>query len=431
MSHSAHRRTLRHHALFELNYLNVTASAYNRRGMLVRRTLFRVCGALGIASAVAACSNAESESVKARRPRPVRLETVSTYVARAATVFPGRVRANRQPAVSFRIPGRITELLVDVGDRVKKGTLLATLDPADFRTRVADAAASVAQAEANAARTGRAADRARRLFEGNAVSESERDQSKDLARSARARLESARQRLALARRELEYTRLVAPQGGVVTARMSDPGTNVEAGQSILQLSGERLEIQTNVPESALGATTTGAQAEARIPAVGGGFRPAQVIRVAQSAADRSVLFPVFVRLVEADARVVSGMAAEVRFAAAVAGERRLLTVSPSAIVGDPEGPFVWALEVAPKTGNGEQETLVARRRSVSVVRLTDRFALIGAGLQAGDKVATAGVNYLFDGQIVRPARLAPLVFEGTHTPFSSPEADLIPEVDRQ
>lgn len=376
------------------------------------------------AGALAACtpSTPSTPASSGTKPRPVRFAVAQPYTARDAAVFPGRVRAERRPSLSFRIPGRLTQVLVDVGDEVKEGAPIAFLDPSDFRTRVADATAAVAQAEANAARTKRTAERAERLFKGNAVSEAERDQTRDLAKSAQALLESARQRLELARRELAYTRLVAPESGVVVERRSDPGANVQAGQAIIRLSGDGLEIRTDVPESVLADVQNGGSTEVRIAALGGGFRSGKVIRVAKGAIGQGVLYPVFVRLDEREPRLVPGMAAEVKFVNVDTTAGALLAVPPSAVVGDPDGAFVWVLEDADSTS--DQKVWTAHRRSITVARLNGRSALVAEGLKSGERVATAGASYLSEGQRVRPARLAPVVFQGVHTPAPVP----VPEV---
>ena len=368
------------------------------------------------------CAPASSKTVDtSRRPRPVRLAPVRAAAQVETAVFPARVRAERQPALSFRIPGRVVTVAVDVGDEVEQGQLVALLDPNDFRTRVADAEAAVAQVQADAARTRRVAERAKRLFAAKAVSEAERDQTRDIAKSSAARLQSAVQRLALATRELEYTRLVSPERGVVVERLFDPGANVRAGQPIVRVSGDALEIRTDVPESALVNAKVGAQALVRLPSLGDTPVAGQVVRVTKGATDRSVLYPVFIRLTDPNLKLVPGLAAEVRFTAGPPGrlsERDpLLAVPPAAVGGDPDGAFVWVLEPAPAEsadGGGGDEVFVARRRGIRLVRITDRAALVSDGLRVGEKVATAGASYLFEGQRVRLARLAPSVFEGLH-----------------
>lgn len=370
----------------------------------------------------AACAGGEEAagSESAVRARPVRAQRAQVYRGERASLFPGRVRSESQPAVSFRVPGRIIQLRVDVGDRVRPGQLLAQLDPSDYRTRVDEAKAAVAQARAEAKRTQRTADRNARLFAGNAISEAAFDQSQDVAEAAAAQLASAEERLKLAQQELSYTKLNAPEAGVVVARPVDPGTNVRAGDPVVQLSGDRIEVRVDLPETALKDVRLGAEAQVRLPALEDRFRSARVVRISSGTARRQLLYPVFLRLTDDGARPVPGMSAEVQMPQVTELEGDLVSVPPTAVVGDPEGTFVWLLEPdegsgsepdgSAPTNEGDDGPLYrARRQSVSLAKLTGRAAVLSSGVGPEQQVVTAGVHYLSDGQRVRIARLPPLV----------------------
>ena len=399
----------------------------------------RLIAFLGVAAA--ATSGCTDEGLppgsKQDKVRPIRFTEVSPYLGEEISLFPGRVRAERQPGLSFRVPGRVSTITVDVGDSVTSGTLVAQLDASDYATRVADAKAAVAQARAEAARTRRTAERNERLFAGKALSESERDQAVDVAAAAAARLESAVQRLALAERELSYTRLVAPESGLVVGRFVDPSTNVEAGQSVLQMTGSSIEVRADVPETALSRAQVGATVQVRFPALGAEFHPAEVARITTGATGRQVLYPVFLRLSDESLRPAPGMAAEVQLGNGHQSDANLMSVPPTSIAADPDGPFVWVLEdaeVDPTTKTGspsEQENtlLKVRRRGIRLTQITGRYAVISEGLRPGERVATAGVTYLHEGQVVRPATMPPLVADELLAPVA-PSVNLGPSGER-
>lgn len=354
---------------------------------------------------------AETVTEEAERLRPVRFATVAPAAAAPAPAFPGRVRADRRPALSFRVPGRVVAMTVDVGDNVAAGAVVARLDARDYRSRLAQAEATVQQARADAQRSAREAGRAARLFAERAASEADRDRTRDLAAAAAARLASAKQARALAARALEYTTLRAPASGTVVQRTADVGVNVDAGQPVLQIAGAQLEVRFDVPESALSEVRVGVEAQVRLPALGEVARAAEVVRVGRATVDGGVLFPVFLELRDVDPAVVPGLAAEVRLASrARPGDGPAeVAVPPSAVVADPDGAFVWTLE--PLDG-ADPERFVSRRRPVVVHRLTGRTAVLSSGLAAGERVATAGASYLFEGRHVRAARLPPLTEPG-------------------
>ncbi len=365
-------------------------------------------------AAAAGCDSATAtDRILPPKIRPVRYAEAEASGVGAGHAFTGRVRASQQPALSFQVPGRVEQVLVEVGDSVKKGQVLAVLDRADFATRVASARAAVAQAEAEARRARRDADRNERLFSGSAVSEADRDRSRDIAVAAEAQLERLRQELALADRELGYTRLVARAPGTVVERRLDPGVNVSAGQPVLHVAGGKLEIQVDVPETMVSAILVGSPAQVRLPALGEGRRSALVTRVAHGLGSGRVLYPVFLSLdVEADP-LAPGMAAEVFFPppSPDAGPSTV-RVPVSAVVSGREGAHVFLL-VEDKEHEGR---FVAERRPVDVLRIDRGYAHVTGALERGAKVATAGVHHLFAGEVVRLARLAPLVFEGVHSP---------------
>lgn len=175
----------------------------------------------------------------------------------------GTVEARRAYLIGPTAAGRVGRVLVDVGDRVRAGQLLAEMDPVDLDKRVASAAAAAARgnsavttAEAQVAdaqsRQTLAADEARRyidLGKKNFVSQSVVDSKLQLRQSADAQLSAAQSALASARQDLarlaaeregaqrqrSNIRLLAPTDGVVTSRDAEPGTTVVAGQSVLKL----------------------------------------------------------------------------------------------------------------------------------------------------------------------------------------------------
>lgn len=355
---------------------------------------------------------AESEPVV----RPVRYARAESAQAGTAAWFPARVDAQSAPSLSFRVSGRVAQVRVDVGDTVKAGQLVAVLDDSDYRTRVADARAAQAQARAEAERTRRIAERNARLFAGNAVSEDERDQSRDIAAAAAARLESTQQRLELAERELSYTRLEAPQSGVVVSRRIDEGTNVSAGQPVFELSGERIELRADIPETALTRARVGERVEVRIPAMGADEMKAEILRVATGAVPGQILYPVFLRLIDPEVAPAPGMSAQVRLLDRQ-GQTELVSVPPTAVVADPDGAFVWVLEAEGEAEEDDSTVYRARRRSVQLHRITGRRALLQSGVEADEKVVTAGVHYLSEGQRVRKARRPPLVDDDAALPM--------------
>jgi RND family efflux transporter MFP subunit len=353
------------------------------------------------------CSKEEAPAPP--KPRPVRTARVDSRPSRGVLWLPGRVQSTETPELSFRVPGRVARIDVDVGDVVEAGQTVARLEDEDYAARASQAEAEVARAQAEADRTRRAAERAAALYEGEATSESNRDQTRDMAQAAAAQLEAAEQRLRLARRELGYTRLVAQQSGVVVDRRAEPGSNLGQGQPILSLGSQAVEVRVDVPETVLGAIEVESTARVRYAGKEAAESEATVERVARANVDGGSLYPVILSVLEPD--LAPGMAVEVQFQDGRDRDDQLV-VPASAVVADQDGTFVWTLEPADGEAESEKEAgFRAKAARVSFSHLEGPDAFLVEGVEPGQTVVTAGTRYLKEGMLVREARLAPLVPE--------------------
>jgi len=205
--------------------------------------------ALGAVLALTACGD---RGTPAAPPRPVLVVHPAGAPEASALAFAGEVRAREESTLSFRVGGNLTRRFVDVGDAVRRGDLLAELDPGDLRLQAQAAQAQLAAAEAELARAG--ADRARfaRLAEQQLVSRSALD-AQDAAHAAAAgQAKAARANFDVARNQAGYSQLRAPRDGVIAARQAEAGQVVAAGQAVFTLAGDAgREIAIALPESVI------------------------------------------------------------------------------------------------------------------------------------------------------------------------------------
>jgi RND family efflux transporter MFP subunit len=182
-------------------------------------------------------------------PDPVELERVGSAALRAVIAASGTIEARRMTEVGSEVPGRIVEVLVDVGDSVEEGAPLFRIDPGPYRMALAEAEAGLALARAESANAQEEAARLRLLLEQKAASQQRYDQLRTQAEVARAQVAQGEARVAKARRDLAQTEVHAPYAGGVVERRAHEGAM--AGQSpilVLQESGA-LEAILNVPEA--------------------------------------------------------------------------------------------------------------------------------------------------------------------------------------
>ncbi len=168
-------------------------------------------------------------------------QTVKMAEFASATSITGDIQARVQADQSFRVGGKIVERLVDVGDHVAAGQVLARLDPQDQRSNVENAQAAVAAQQAQSKLADLNYQRQKALLPKGYTSQSEYDQALASVRSAQSSLKAAQAQLANARDLLSYTELRASDAGVITARQAEVGQVVQATVPIFTLArdGER------------------------------------------------------------------------------------------------------------------------------------------------------------------------------------------------
>ncbi len=209
-----------------------------------------VAGALILLSVLAACH--KEEKAAAQAIRPVRTVTVEFSKSGDTLSLTGEVQPRYQADIGFRVNGKILERPVDVGTEVKKGDLIARLDPQQYRQDLEVAKSDVAAAEAEVTRSRAQEVRQRELLKNGHTTQVKYDQALKTLKTAEAQLNATRARQVQASENLGYTDLKADNDGVITAVGADAGQVVSAGQMVVRLAqpGER-EAVFNVAEGSL------------------------------------------------------------------------------------------------------------------------------------------------------------------------------------
>ena len=310
----------------------------------------------------------------------------------------GAAQADVEAQLSFRVGGALRARPVEVGDTVAEGALLAELDARDYVVRVREAEAQLSNARAGLRNAEASYARVRTLYENDNVALSELDAARAAAESAAAQVSIAEQNLADARLKLSYTRLTAPARCDVAETFVKENENVAPGQAIVRLScGGCPEVKVSVPETQIRDVRLGAAVTVHFAALSGQQFDARVSEVGVATTSSATAFPVVVQLADACAQVRPGMAADVEFrfdpqpAAAAAAVR----VPVVAVGEDRDGRYVYVLERV------DEERWRAHRRAVETGEPQAEGIPITAGLEAGERIVTAGVRRISDGMTVR------------------------------
>ena len=329
--------------------------------------------------------------------RPVRTIEVHAKSGARTRYFSGSARAGQETQLSFRTSGRIELLEAGVGDAVLAGQLIGRLEPTDFEITVRRAQAGLQEAEALARKADADLERVRGLWENENASQNDLDAALAQAASTRARVDGARQSLEGAQRQLGFAELRAPVTGAIAEVAVEVNENVVHGQLVaLMTSGARPEVEVAIPESLIAQIRKGDRVSVTFDAIPGTSLTARVTEVGVATIGGATTFPVKVRLDEGRQDVRSGMAANVTFEFSSADDLARIELPTHAVGEDRDGRFVF---VAEPSADGLARV---RRRSVTVrgQPTTDGLEILD-GLSDGERVVSAGVTRIVDGQIVR------------------------------
>lgn len=214
--------------------------------------------AAALAVALGACSTGTANAPDAPGPMAVPVAIAEMRTVPIAVDLPGHVEATERVELRARVPGTLERIAFEEGGRVRKGQLLARIDPARYVAALAGAEAELREAEAQVKLAAAESARATRLVERQAISAEEAERRASQAAVAAARRDAARARGARARLDLEHTRLLAPIDGRIGRAELTAGNLVGPEDRLAVLvADEQVYVRFDVAESALsGADVT-------------------------------------------------------------------------------------------------------------------------------------------------------------------------------
>jgi RND family efflux transporter MFP subunit len=302
----------------------------------------------------------------------------------------GTVQAETEVNLAFRIDGRMVERLVNVGDPVRAGQVVARLnrDNEENNLRAARAAVAAARGQLTEARNNHW--RQSELLRDGWTTRVRYDQAAQTLQSARSAVDAAEAQLGIAETRLSYTELVSDVNGRVTARGAEPGEVVQPGRMIVQVArDDGRDAVFDVPPALKDQAPANPVIEVTLATDPSVRATGRVREVAPRADEATGTFRVRIGLVEPPA----GM----RLGATVTGRMRLgasggFAIPASALTRADRAPAVWVVDASTQT---------VALRTVELLRHDPAHVVVGSGLEQGDIVVTAGVQALRPGQKVR------------------------------
>lgn len=353
---------------------------------------------LAASGATALLVHAQDNKAPAAAPRPALTVTVTMplrVTVATAVAANGNIAAWQEAIVGAEANGmRLADVLVNVGDVVRKGQVLARFDSAMAQADLAQSRATVAEAEAHLAEAAANAQRARDLQPSGALSAQQVAQLLTAERTAQARLEAVKAVQQVQQLRLLHAEVLAPDNGVINARSATLGAVVPAGSELFRLIRQgRLEWRGEVAAAELAQIRRGQ----KVKVDGGGAPVTGTVRqVAPTvdAATRNAL--VYVDLPDTGGRLKAGMFARGEFAT---GSSTALTLPQSAVLLRDGFSYVFTVGADGRVAQGKVTT---GRRS------GDRIEIL-QGLDEKARVVASGGGFLADGDTVRVVEAAPVV----------------------
>ena len=344
----------------------------------------KIMATLALVVVLGSCGGEEKDETQVQVVRPVKTMILGGEQGTGRS-FPGKVQGSQRVNLSFRVQGPIIEFPVNEGDEVKKGQLLARLDPRDYRIAYDEAYAQFVEAQADYKRY-------KDLYERNAVPVADLD-------VRRAKRDTAKARLDYANANLDYTYLKAPFGGYVGAKFVENYQEVKPFEDILSLQDlTKVEIVIDLPENILASSKQGdiVRLYATFQSAAGEEFPLTIKEVSAQADPRTQTYRATLSMDQPGTiRALPGMTAQVHLVGKmnnISNGNYFIIPAIAVVTGDGPDQYVWVVD---------QDDLSVHKRIVKVGAVTGQKDIeILGGLKAGEMIAVSGTTQLREGMQV-------------------------------
>ncbi len=340
------------------------------------------------------CSEKKKETVTV--VRPVKYQEINYKNAHQSRTFSGIAQTGKIINLSFRSTGIVTELNIRLGQKVYKGQLLAKLDNVQARLAYEQALTQVNSSESQMNTAKLNLDRMRSLYEKGSASLSDFENAKNGFKTAQQGYQSAKRGLDIQAQQIKFGYIYAPANGIIASVATEVDENVNPGQVIATLNaGKTMEIELGLPESIINKVSEKMSVDIQFSALKDQVFKGAVKEISPSVNSNTATYPVKISILNPSDLIKSGMGADVTFHFKTKKNDSQKIIVPTNVVGeDSNGNFVFVLK-------GQGDTVTVQKQEVTIGNITTEGFEIIKGLKVGDKIATAGLQTLLNGQKVR------------------------------
>jgi len=327
--------------------------------------------------------------------RAIKTIAVSEQAFGQTIKLSGLVAAIDSSDLSFQVGGQIEIINVDIGDEVKKGDVIAVLDPEPYQLEVDKINAQLGRAKDDVITSQAEYERQRRIYEQGAGAKRYLDVAENQYKAAKSSVNVQIARLDLAKRDLRKTKLIAPFEGTIAWRSAEPHEEVKTGQKLFEINAPgNYEVQIAVPETSIDLIRIDDAAAITFPTLPGESVNGRVSYIG-SAALQSNAFPAKIELIDPNPKIKPGMTAEANIIVEHDIRQSSGHLIPlQAILPTSETDQGYAFVYDPQTST-------VKKTPVRMRGLSQNKTIMVDGLKTEDIIAVAGVSFLADGMPVK------------------------------
>lgn len=354
-------------------------------------SLVKVIFLLILGAIIVGCNSSDKQN--SSQIRPVRTYRVQNTQISETWTYPGEIKARSESILSFRISGKMLKRPVDVGDRIRKGDLLAKMDSTDYQLAAQAMKSQLAAAKAELKFSMDELRRRRNLLRQQVISQPDLDKQETDYIATRERVAALQAQLSQTINQSSYTYLIADRSGVVTAIHAEPGQFVSTGQPILSLATENdKEAHFDVPEDKINQIKVGDILLVSIWNNQGHKAEAYISEIAASADPENRTYRVKATLAENLQGLSLGRSVIVWFSSE---EQDVLGIPLSVVFTShdhPEQTKVWLVD---------ENKLSVTAIPIQLGKSLSENRVAVKGVQSGQLLVSAGVHRLSEGQAIR------------------------------
>jgi len=343
---------------------------------------------LSIALLLASCGSEDKKVVADNSPViKVKVNKVAANGNNPFLSVSGKIQASNSADLSTRMMGYVNKVHVNVGDKVRKGQLLVSINNADLQAKRAQVNAGITEATAAFNNAQKDYNRFKNLFADNSASQKEMDDMTANFEMAKARLEAANQMKNEINAQFAYTNITAPFSGVVTSKTVEEGDMANPGQPLISIeSPGNFEVMAMVPETEISQIKKGIMVGVLVKSINKTLK-GKVTEVSTSAKNTGGQYLVKIDLDKTDASILSGMFTTVQFPVEKKAKSAMVLIPTEAIVTNGQLSGVYTVS----------QSNTALLRWLRLGRTFGNQVEVLSGLSADEAYIVSAEGKLFNG----------------------------------